>query len=755
MLQIRLSRGSSSEGGGGTKPLPAETVTVACPDHLVLADLPVAKSLGSATAASLVKTVGRRSRRQLGERVHFCVRCDFPIAIYGRLSPCEHAFCLDCARSDSSCYLCDERIQKIQTIKMMEGIFICAAPHCLKSFLKRTEFESHIHESHADLLQPNTEREDGNESEALNMIRPSSTDLLAKQSSGTESTAHAPPRPVFSPSSNSQFNDREDKAPRQQPREQSPLNPIIQPKPPPFYGRMQNHASEPQPDSNPPQGFDRPGPHNRFHYQHQQSFDMQSALHYRRDYDQFPDKQQGILSESPFPDYPPLHSHQPPNFVVPVNANQGPTPPPPFSYPPFPTEGAQPFYNSHYKVARPDLALEGGEQGSLLGFPPGPAVPVSYPDSYPRPWNMGVAGVPFEPPPGGQAIGDSFNNPSDSQGRVAFFQGDYGRVPGGLHLNPPPLANTGSEPLQGGSAMDHKDAKGVLAPQPLLHPLPPPPPPPPHLSQLKRGKFSNSGDMGRDGQNYGWQNEKRDGFSSSGYLNQSENLGKSHTSLHFRLSEPIRGSLSKAQYNPPEGVNVPVKSILESLLPDEKSSSISPQISEEEIQREIKDFCLCCAALVSAEGATTDLISWIPKELSVSAKEAFGEFSKAFSCDSDARKSKRICELGVDFSSVMDERKLVVELMPELLPELKGTIKESSIDTGDDGDEISAASARVPVAYAIVAAYQFRWFVTQVDYPHLGKLCSLVIPCALTALDHWSPEVKISSFAAYGILTDI
>ncbi|CAI9091633.1 OLC1v1026706C1 [Oldenlandia corymbosa var. corymbosa] len=30
----------------------------------------------------------------------------------------------------------------------------------------------------------------------------------------------------------------------------------------------------------------------------------------------------------------------------------------------------------------------------------------------------------------------------------------------------------------------------------------------------------------------------------------------------------------------------------------------------------------------------------------------------------------------------------------------------------------------------------------QVDYPYLGKLCSLVIPCALTALDHWSPEVK-------------
>lgn len=85
MLQIRLRRVPSSEGAGGSKPLPMEAVTVACPDHLVLADLPVAKGIGAAIAASLVKTVGRRSRRHLGERVHFCVRCDFPIAIYGRL----------------------------------------------------------------------------------------------------------------------------------------------------------------------------------------------------------------------------------------------------------------------------------------------------------------------------------------------------------------------------------------------------------------------------------------------------------------------------------------------------------------------------------------------------------------------------------------------------------------------------------------------------------------------------------------------
>ncbi|KAJ7950751.1 putative ARM repeat superfamily protein [Quillaja saponaria] len=31
----------------------------------------------------------------------------------------------------------------------------------------------------------------------------------------------------------------------------------------------------------------------------------------------------------------------------------------------------------------------------------------------------------------------------------------------------------------------------------------------------------------------------------------------------------------------------------------------------------------------------------------------------------------------------------------------------------DEGDEFSAVSARAPVGFAIVATYQFRWFVTQ------------------------------------------
>lgn len=375
-------------------------------------------------------------------------------------------------------YSCDERIQKIQTIKMMEGIFICAAPHCLKSFLKRSDFESHIHESHANLLQPNAEKEDGNESESQS----------AKQSTASDSTARGPPRPVFSPSSSSQLHDREDKTRRQQSREPPPTRPIVQPKQPPSFGQVQNHPSELQPDNSRPQGFDRLGHPNRFH---QQSFDNHGGP--QQESGQFPDKQQGILSENPFPEYPP-------NFAVPVNSNPMLNPPPlPFGYRPFQTEGGQPFYGTPFEMTRQDSASEvGPEQGSLLGFPPVQA--------YAQPWNAGFVGLSFEPPPG-QGIVDGFANASDSHGKAAFHQGDYGRNPGVMPSNPPPpLANKGMEQVQGGSVMDPRDGKGILAPQPMT--LPPPPPPPP---QLKRKFYP---DASRDGQGYGWQHENRDSFGS-------------------------------------------------------------------------------------------------------------------------------------------------------------------------------------------------------------------------------------------------
>ncbi|KAD4585980.1 hypothetical protein E3N88_23581 [Mikania micrantha] len=200
---------------------------------------------------------------------------------------------------------------------------------------------------------------------------------------------------------------------------------------------------------------------------------------------------------------------------------------------------------------------------------------------------------------------------------------------------------------------------------------------------------------------------------SSRLVKAAAEMANSTSDLHNKiilLSEPIRESLSTISN---EQSDVSVRSLLQSLL---------PPTNQTDFQSLLTNFSLLCAALAASRTSTYDQLSWIPVTLSDSADSALRQLHKAFS---DHR-----------------NKDLLVELMPGVLPLLKSSIKESSIDKDADGDEASGASTRVPVVYAIVAAYQFKWFVTQIDLQLLGNLCSLIIPCALTALDHWSPEVK-------------
>lgn len=507
MLQIRLSKGPSADGGSGpARPAPPlETVTVACPEHLVIADLPVAKSVGVLTAAfaSSGRNMGRRSRRQLGDRIHFCVRCDFPIAIYGRLIPCEHAFCLACARSDPSCYLCDERVQKIQTIKMLEGIYICAAPHCLKSFLKKAEFELHVHDTHADLLQLNAEKEGGSETNNLNVTRPSSADIQKQSSLPEASTARAPPRSGFSPSSNSQPPDREDRVHRLPSRDQSyPRPPQL--RSPPFPSSQLHQPGDIQAESNVLQFSDRPfnwfPPPQRFG-------NNQGSTPYQQDADQFPlDRSAGAPPESMFPNFAAHLPHQS-NYPIPGNPNQ-PLITAPFNFSPFPADGSQPFFGPPFEMPRPESApSEGGsEQGSVLGIPPTPTGVAGFRENYPRPWGMDLMSMPFQHMPAVQAIPEGFVNPADSQGGMAFFQGDFGQ---GVLLKSLP----GKESEQQSVSGNQIDGKSLLSSLPgkmqSSLSLPPPPPLPPPLSmQLNRGRFSGSGDATREGQGIGWKNDK-------------------------------------------------------------------------------------------------------------------------------------------------------------------------------------------------------------------------------------------------------
>lgn len=185
--------------------------------------------------------------------------------------------------------------------------------------------------------------------------------------------------------------------------------------------------------------------------------------------------------------------------------------------------------------------------------------------------------------------------------------------------------------------------------------------------------------------------------------------------VFLRLSDSILSSLSRTRGDsPPESSGVSVKPVLESLLRRETAVQ-SPSIDERELGASVRDLALACALLVAARCSKHDSLSWIARDLSALADSAFGDLAKAYADYFGKDSAKRADELGIDYGfGVPVEKRLVIELMPEVLPLLKERIKESSIDKADESDEASAASAKVPVGYAIVAAYQLRWFVTQV-----------------------------------------
>ncbi|XP_010505690.1 PREDICTED: uncharacterized protein At2g39910 isoform X2 [Camelina sativa] len=185
-----------------------------------------------------------------------------------------------------------------------------------------------------------------------------------------------------------------------------------------------------------------------------------------------------------------------------------------------------------------------------------------------------------------------------------------------------------------------------------------------------------------------------------------------------------RRLLRRTEYTPQESSKVSTKDILFSLLPNTSSPH---QVNEEE---SIKNLALACALLSSSRSSTHELLSWIPETLSVIGESTFREISR--DCFSDFPSNAE--ELVVDSGKI--------ELLPIVLPELKDGIEKSSLGKSSDTEDVVAAMARTPVGYAIIAAHQLRWFVTQVEKPDLVKFCNLVVPCALTALDHWSPEVK-------------
>ncbi|GMJ14458.1 hypothetical protein like AT2G39910 [Hibiscus trionum] len=167
------------------------------------------------------------------------------------------------------------------------------------------------------------------------------------------------------------------------------------------------------------------------------------------------------------------------------------------------------------------------------------------------------------------------------------------------------------------------------------------------------------------------------------------------------LKKQLLDSVLKTPYAALEPPRIFIKATLISLLLEESS---------------VTDFALACALLSSSRSSIHELLIWIPNHLSTAAETAFSDLAKAYN----------------DAVWVGEKRNLAAELMPEIVPVLKDKIKVSLIDSDET----------YKCFYAILAACQCRWLVSQIASPDLDEMVNLIIPWGLTCLDHWSPEVK-------------
>lgn len=88
---------------------------------------------------------------------------------------------------------------------------------------------------------------------------------------------------------------------------------------------------------------------------------------------------------------------------------------------------------------------------------------------------------------------------------------------------------------------------------------------------------------------------------------------------------------------------------------------------------------LALAFLISSRSSNHESLTWIHEHISVTVESLFHAIANEYGT-------------------------ILAGLLPEVVPLLKERIKESSIDIDNDTDQVTAASAMVPIGHAISAA---------------------------------------------------
>ncbi|KAL2652509.1 hypothetical protein R1flu_020637 [Riccia fluitans] len=138
---------------------------------------------------------------------------------------------------------------------------------------------------------------------------------------------------------------------------------------------------------------------------------------------------------------------------------------------------------------------------------------------------------------------------------------------------------------------------------------------------------------------------------------------------------------------------------------------------------------LCCATFAGGGAENSGAVLWTTKE--------HGELATSFIiCLHKSLNAPRSNPLNGDHSGSECSGDLVSLHLPSLLPRLKQIIKGESVS----GEGLRDFSGNL--SSSVIAAHQMEWCLQQLEHQKLALHIPLIMPCVLTAMDHFSREVK-------------
>ncbi|KAG6549634.1 hypothetical protein Mapa_008612 [Marchantia paleacea] len=174
----------------------------------------------------------------------------------------------------------------------------------------------------------------------------------------------------------------------------------------------------------------------------------------------------------------------------------------------------------------------------------------------------------------------------------------------------------------------------------------------------------------------------------------------------------------------------PLLNILKSIL-ENKDWHLDNEPYERKL---VEDLVLCCATFAGGDGDNVGSVLWTSDE----------HRELAISLFVSLHDSLRWCQgpgTVVGFESNSSSSKCISSVVSKNLPSLLSTLKQIIKGvSGASGEGTSYANGSLDSS--IVAAHQMDWIVRQLEHADLESHSSLIVPCLLTALDHFSPEVK-------------